>query len=175
MNKKLLLLFIIFFTVGFGVYYYRTPILNSLNPITQPLQSAITQIQTAWANIPEPYKGYANLGVVGGIPAALMMFFAWTKTRAMQKLEETKQWATQQVTDFNTRIQSVTDERNTKIQELEAQLTNTSNPQLESWVTTLQQTIQDKDKEIEKLIAERNEAERVAKALMPKEEVPKTP
>lgn len=96
MNKTYLLTFGAFFMVGFIGYSYKNTILaslGSLNVITQPLQSAFTQIQNAWGNIPEPWRGYLNLSVIGGVPAALMMFFAWTKTRAMNKLQQIKNQA----------------------------------------------------------------------------------
>lgn len=149
---KKLLLFAAFIAVGFMAYSYRATILNHLTIISQPLQSAITQIQTAWGNIPEPYKGIANLSVIGGVPTALMMFFAWTKNRAMQKLQQTRQQASQQITGLNTQMQALMDERDTKIGQLEAELEAAkSNTSLQTSLSEAQNLVTQKQQEIHDL------------------------
>lgn len=121
---KYLLLFAPFVAIGFLAYSYRATILSSLSggiqPIIATVQPTVTQIQTAWSNLPEVVRGVVLLG----IPTAFATFFAWTKSRAMQKLQQTQLQAAQQVSGLNTQMQSLMDERDTTIRNLEQQITS---------------------------------------------------
>lgn len=100
---KKLLLFVVFIAVGFMAYSYRGTILNSFNglsgvtqPIITTLQSAFNRVQTAWSTIPSTIQGIVLLG----IPTAFATFFAWTKSRAMQQLQQTQLEAKAQLTQL---------------------------------------------------------------------------
>lgn len=151
---KKLLLFAVFIVVGFTAYTYKDTILASLQstgvaiqPSIDGLQSRFSQIQTAWTNIPETFRGIILLG----IPTVFATFFAWTKTRAMTKLQETQQQASQQISGLNTQIQSVTSERDLKVEKLQAEVEaaknttglQTSLGEAQSLVTQKQQEISD--------------------------------
>jgi len=107
MNKTTLLCFGVALAVGFlgwQAYSGSLPhlwqsIVNAVKPLTVNLQPAFSRIQTTWTNIPESIRGIILLG----IPTAFATFFAWTKTRAMQKLQQTKLQA-------NTQISQLTDQ-----------------------------------------------------------------
>ena len=90
--KKLLLAGLVVILIGVGVgiivYYYFGPI-----PVFETLKPILTPIYTAWTSIPTPLKSLLTLG----IPALLTIFFAWSKNRAMQKLQQTQQEATQRL------------------------------------------------------------------------------
>lgn len=127
MLKKLLLL-ILAFTAGFLGYsaitgqlgnLYQTvvtttqPIANFFTGITNFVQPTITQIQQTWTSIPDSLRGI----LIAGIPTLFMVFFAWSKNRAMQKLEETKLQATQQINqiegealDAKAQVQTLTEQ-----------------------------------------------------------------
>ena len=86
--KKLLLVTLI--GVGAGILVYRyvgaIPLFETLKPIFTP-------IYNAWGSIPEAIRGI----LIAGIPTAFMVFFAWSKNRAMQKLQQTQMEATQRL------------------------------------------------------------------------------
>lgn len=86
--KKLLLIILVGVGVGVLAYFYFGPI-----PVAGLLQSAFTKVQVAWTKIPTTIQGL----IVGGVPTLLMLFFAWSKNRAMQKLQQTQQEATQRL------------------------------------------------------------------------------
>jgi len=83
---------VICFFVGFTIFLFT-------NPLTKPLATSTATniyntIITKWNTIPDPVKGIITLG----IPSLFAIFFAWTKTRAIQKLNETQQLANQKIT-----------------------------------------------------------------------------
>ena len=99
---KTLLVFAVLASVGFAVTYFLK---GAIDTAIQPFQPAIDQaktsvtttissIQTTWASIPNEVKGVVALA----IPSAFAVFFAWTKTRAMNKLQQTQLDARQQFT-----------------------------------------------------------------------------
>jgi hypothetical protein len=88
MLKKLLLVSVVGVVVG--VFAYR--FIGSL-PIVSTLQPILTPIYNMWTSIPTPIKSLLTLG----IPALVTLFFAWSKNRAMQKLEQTQFEASQRV------------------------------------------------------------------------------
>ena len=89
MFKKLLFATILIGTVA-GVIAYRyfgaIPLVNILQPIFTP-------IYNVWVSIPKAIQGL----IIGGVPTLFMVFFAWSKNRAMQKLQQTQQEATQRL------------------------------------------------------------------------------
>jgi len=101
---KLLLGVAIAFAIGFLGFSAYTGNLNqllqtastTLQPIINIVQPTITQIQTTWNSIPPQIKGIITLA----IPSMFALFFAWSKNRAMQKLQETKQEANQTITQM---------------------------------------------------------------------------
>lgn len=130
MIKKLLFVALAFAAgVALGLY---VPVTNLLT-IPQPLQSAFTRIQTVWTSLPDIVKTIT----ITGIPTLFVMFFAWTKSRAMQKLDQVKRQVTdqlgqlqgesleqlQQIKKFKTDLAA----KETEIKTLQSQLANTPN------------------------------------------------
>lgn len=149
MTGKTFLLIVVMVAVGFMLYQNRAV----FTPLADRLQQLISQTQQAWNNIPDPYKGYANMAVVGGVPTALMTFFAWTKTRAMQKLQQTQQQAQKQIASLHAQMQGVAAERDEVIADLQRQLEEArqSNPELLSALNEAQSLVSQKQTEIERL------------------------
>ncbi len=88
MIKQVLIIVVVAVVAGLIVYQYVGAL-----PLTETLQPVWTRLQETWANIPGTVKSIITLAV----PSAFAMFFMWTKTRAMQKLQETQQQASQQI------------------------------------------------------------------------------
>jgi len=99
MNKKVILVIIASFIVGFlGFHAYNgtlpqltAGIVTAIQPAVTWLQGGIAQIQTIIGTIPPAMLGL----IVAGVSTAFTVFFAWTKTRAMTKLTQMQQQATQ--------------------------------------------------------------------------------
>ena len=133
MIKKVLLVTVCLIAgVIFGLYLEGVSITTMLSGVPEPLQSAVSQVQVAWASIPQSLQGIT----LAAVPTAFMMFFAWSKTRAMQKLEQVKQTATTQLgelqganaeaqTEISSYQTALTAKQN-EIKSLQAQLANTS-------------------------------------------------
>ena len=79
------------FTIGFGAFVVLHP--ETRATAVTNLTSLYNTAVSVWTGIPDPIKGIITLG----IPSACAIFFAWTKTRAMQKLNETQSTANQQI------------------------------------------------------------------------------
>lgn len=119
---KKVAVFILFAVIGGVAYIFLSPYVASaipqFTPLITPVQSTLTRIQTTWATIPSTIQAIITLA----IPTAAALFFAWTKSRAMDKLQQTQQQAATQIGSLNTQMQTVEQERDTKIGELETQL-----------------------------------------------------
>ena len=112
---KLLLGVAIAFAIGFLGFSAYTGNLNQLGqtlyttldttfrPVINAVQPTITMIQQTWSSIPQ----WLRTVIIGGIPLMFTMFFAWSKNRAMQKLEQTKLEANQQITQMATETSEV--------------------------------------------------------------------
>jgi len=98
--KTVALIAITFVVVFLAVSAY----FGSLPAIAQKAQGAATQAKTlfapvinAWTNLPSAVKNVIMLG----IPTLVTLFFAWTKNRAMTKLQETEKQAATQATQLS--------------------------------------------------------------------------
>ena len=99
-SLKMVALAAIAFTLTFiGVSAY----LGTLPQLIQKAQSAFagaktffTPVINAWTNLPGAVKNVIMLG----IPTLVTLFFAWTKSRAMTKLQQTEQQAATQKTQL---------------------------------------------------------------------------
>ena len=88
-KSTILIITVVFILAFLGVSAY----LGTLPAILSKLNAGATQIKTwcsplinAWNGLPGEVKGVITLG----IPTMAAIFFAWTKNRAMQSLNETK-------------------------------------------------------------------------------------
>jgi len=89
--------------------------------ITNTVGGAFTKVHDAWNSIPNTVKGIITLG----IPTAFAMFFAWTKSRAMSKLNETKVLASQETGQLTGQLTEARQVISQKDQEINA-LSNTT-------------------------------------------------
>lgn len=133
MSKAIFFLLPIVVAIGFfGVSYYLGSLPYILQEITnkaQPLINVGHLIYAKWVSIP-PIIQRIILSAVTIIPSVLMTFFAWTKGRAMQKLEQTQQEATQLSGEAMVAQQQIVSLQNEK-QKLENKVTElTQAPQL---------------------------------------------
>ena len=106
------------------------------------------------------------------IPTGFATFFMWTKSRAMQKLQQTQQQATQKIGEVQNKLLTVSTEKEslTRVnQSLEQQLTSSTT--LQTKITELTEKLAAKTKQVDTITAERNEAERIAHTFLAKEEV----
>lgn len=89
------LLFCVVVAIGFfgaSAYLGSLPyILQEITNGAQPLINFGRSIYSGWASLPQAVQSI----ILAGIPTLFMLFFAWTKSRAMQKLQQTQQEATQ--------------------------------------------------------------------------------
>jgi len=151
---KKVLLFLLMLVAGaaLSLYIQGVSIPNLITSGIQPLQPTFSQVQTAWTNLPDTVK----LVTTTGIPAAFVTFFAWTKTRAMQKLEQVKKEATLQlgqlegekleVNEAKAKVEGNLDAYKTRVTEQTAQIT-----QLETEKTKLNETITQQNSTIQRL------------------------
>lgn len=65
-------------------------------PLPSLLQTGFTKAQALWATIPSTIQNIIQIG----IPTLFATFFAWTKVRAMDKLQQTKLQASQTITQL---------------------------------------------------------------------------
>ena len=110
MRKKLVLLILLLGPLSFflgGIIYYRgnvslffSNLTKTIQPSIATAQSFFTPIINAWNNLPASIKGLATLS----IPTFAAIFFAWTKNRAMQNLQQTKLEAATQVGTLTTEL-----------------------------------------------------------------------
>lgn len=93
MIKKVLAVAALAAVAGLLVYLYF-----GVLPVPNILQSIWAKIQEAYTAIPEPIKGFLQ---VISIPSLISgIFFAWTKIRAMNQLQQTKLEASKQITQL---------------------------------------------------------------------------
>jgi len=159
MLKKLLLVTAIGVGIGILIYsYYGTVSL----PTT--LQNIFTQAEAAWSRLPSILKAIIPV-TIGAIPTILMIFFAWSKNRAMQLTEQTKLQASQQLTqtkgEYDEKIEALNKENET----LRGQM-GTGATELTTKINQQDTIITKQRKQIESLTNERNEAERLANVIM---------
>lgn len=91
MSSKKTVVFAVFATVlgfiGTSAYLGTLPLLQQrLAEEAQPLIQFGQSIYTRWTNLPQAAQSI----ILAGVPTLFMVFFAWTKTRAMKKVEETE-------------------------------------------------------------------------------------
>jgi len=156
MIKKVLLIIAVGVVVGILVYFFFGAI-----PLPSMLQSAWTKAQALWATIPGSIKGLVTLG----IPSLFAVFFAWTKTRAMTKLQETQLQASQQINQ----LEGEATVAQTLIDQQKEQITTMAGDGVTALTTKLgeaQTTIKQQEKQILELNASKLEAERFANAIM---------
>ena len=98
--KTVALVAVTFIVVFLAVSAY----FGSLPAIAEKAQGAATQAKTLfapvinmWTNLPSTVKNVIMLG----IPTLVTLFFAWTKNRAMTKLQQTEQQAAAQATQLS--------------------------------------------------------------------------
>jgi hypothetical protein len=84
------------FTIGFFTFLYMN---NWIPAWLNGVQQLLTLIYTAWISIPQTLRELI-MGLTTTISTVLASFFAWTKIRAMGKLQETKIQASQQITQL---------------------------------------------------------------------------
>jgi len=153
--------------VGFLGFYAYTGQLSQLTqtitrmaqPLVNTFQPIITQIQHTWTNIPDSIRGIILLG----IPSSFAMFFAWTKTRAMQKLQQTQLEANQQITQITGEALETKQVLETKVQTLENQVTNMPQQYTQQYtqkISDLTSKVTQLEQEKEKLQSEYNLAVR---------------
>ena len=122
------------------------------------VQPTITQIQTTWNSIPPQIKGIITLA----IPSMFALFFAWSKNRAMQKLEQTKQEANQTITQLaseNLEAKTEAKKYQDQFETLKGSLTEDKTADFLSQLTT-------KDKKIQHLETQLTEARSLANVVM---------
>ena len=170
---KKIAVFIVFAVIGGAAVLLLSPTasfaLPQLTSLTQPLTGIVNQAQTTWATIPSPIQGIVMLG----IPTAAALFFAWTKSRAMDKLQQTQQQAATKIGELQGETLNAVTENTTL---------KTANEQLQQQVTTIQtakadvaaaqQKMEDYKIQVETLTGERNQMQRLfeSKYLKPEEE-----
>jgi len=89
MNKKTLLLFLSMVALGFTVasyFLYKEATLNFVATFKQLAISKLQPVFNTWNSLPKAYQGI----IIAGIPTLFTIFFAWTKSRAMKKLQQTQ-------------------------------------------------------------------------------------
>lgn len=164
MNKKHILILVVFFVVGFSVFYYKEALINMTQPIVNMLKSGFTRVQAAWATIPNTIRGIIQIG----IPSTFAMFFAWTKIRAMDKLQQTKLEATQQITQREgelTEAKTLINQQKDQITTLQGQAGEGVNS-LTTKLGEAQTTITSQEEQIKRLTSRVNEAEHLANVVM---------
>jgi len=65
--------------VAVGLYMQGISITSLFTTGPEPLQSIVSQVRTLWTSIPTGLQGIT----LTAIPTAFMLFFAWSKSRAM--------------------------------------------------------------------------------------------
>lgn len=140
MIKKLLL---VLFALGAGAALYMYMNNVPVSVVATPIQRGFTRIQSV-----VPKERLSLLFGVGSL--ALTGFFAWTKNRAMQKIEQTKQLASQQLGGLNKQVAA----RDAEITALKSQLeTAKDTTGLQSSLAEAQNLVTQKQEEIKLLRA----------------------
>lgn len=154
--KKVLLIALVGVVIGIVIW----PFIGAI-PIVSTLQPIFTQALAAWESLPNMVKGLITLG----IPSILAIFFAWTKTRAMDKLQQTKLEATSHVNQ----IQGEANEQISVLQQENETLRNQAGEgvtELATKLSTAETTITSQQTEINRLTTRVNEAEHLANVVM---------
>ena len=155
MNKSYMAIGAIALGTGFITMYagILPHLLTKIAPLTTFLRQGLTQIYTAWTSLPQTVQSI----ILAGIPTLFAIFFAWTKTRAMQKAQQTQQQAIQLSGEKQAYLDQVTtlqQEKAQLTQQLEANPLSSSLMEAQQLVAQQRQTIAQKTQEITNL--ERN-------------------
>ena len=170
---KTIAVFIVFAVIGGAAVLLLSPTasfaLPQVTSLTQPLTGIVNQAQTTWATIPSSIQGVVMLG----IPTAAALFFAWTKSRAMEKLQQTQQIAATKIGELQGETLNAVSENTTLKQTLQLKDQQIATyEQAKADVAVAQQKTEDYKIQVETLTGERNQAERMFKLkyLKPEEE-----
>lgn len=168
--SKIILTVILAALAGAGCYvFFGQAILSTipqLSGITSQIPNVINYVK----------ENLAALGITVGTVitlGALGVGQLWKKAKtniqqaATQKVSDAQYQTTRQVTEVEQKLSVVT----TKNEQLEQQIADLQ--QANQNVAALQQKIMDLEKDNQRLANEKNEAERLVAALIPKEEKPK--
>ena len=103
MIKEAVLFIIVLVLAFMGYCYFMNPqLLSNLATSLQPIGNAL---QNGYNSIPAPIKGILQIISIPSIISGV--FLAWTKLKAMQKLNETTQSATTQLTKMGGQVEGV--------------------------------------------------------------------
>jgi hypothetical protein len=149
-----------------GLYMYPVSISDinsSLEPFVKFLQETMGKVALWWASIPDIFRGL----LLAGIPTVFTLFLAWTKNRAMQKVQQTQQQAQQQIGMMTEKLSTV---QNRNLQ-LEQQVSNASHSadlysQMENRVTNAEAIAEQKTREFQELQNSMNTMERTYQGLI---------
>ena len=165
MNKKSVLKSVLIIlgasAIGFGIYQNLDTIIRTaqqgLSPIANALAPFISNVQNTWATIPEAYKGI----LIAGVPTAFTLFFAWSKSRAMQKLQQTQLEAKQKIAGVNEQLLNTNIMNQGLQKQVETYQQMPAIPNLSGMVSTLQDQLLAKQAELDSLQTEFNLLERL--------------
>jgi len=176
---KTIAVFIVFAVIGGAAVLLLSPtasfalpplttITTPLQPIITPSQSIVTRIQTMWSTIPSAIQGIVLLGLA----SAPTLFFAWTKSRAMDKLQQTQQQAATKIGELQGETLNAVSENTTLKQTLELKDQQIATyEQAQTSATQFTTQIDAQKQQIETLTGERNQMQRLfeSKYLKPEE------
>lgn len=134
----------------------------SLSGLTERLQPVTTQLQdlwTRWASLPTEMKGI----LIAGIPTIFTLFFAWSKNRAMQKLQQTQLQAEANLNDLSQQkrlIQNSLVESQQQLTDYKMQV-GTNTQTLQSQLIQAQNYAQTLEQDIQSKVATINELNRI--------------
>lgn len=166
MNKAYILALLGGCALALGIYANIDTIIRStqqgLSPIANAINPTLRQVVASWNNLPEVYRGL----MIAGIPTLFTLFFAWSKSRAMQKLQQTQLETQQKISGMNDQLLSsrIT---NTQLQkQVQAYQNMPQSVDLSSTVSSLQQDKLTLQQENQRLINEMNSMERTYQAII---------
>jgi predicted RNase H-like nuclease (RuvC/YqgF family) len=143
----------IFFQYVSGLPPFFMDIGKTIQPLIESIRTKLAPILTAWNNLPETLRTL----IIGAIPTLFMVFFAWTKTRAMQKLQQVKQEATQQIDQLSGEASDAKTEVSQlqkQVETLTVQNMPTQIQELQTNLTEAQRMVTEKSQAIDKLTAQ---------------------
>ena len=157
-HRRQILVFIVLAGIGFAVtYFLKGAIDTALQPFQPAIEqaktsvtTAISNIQTTWASIPNEVKGVVALA----IPSAFAVFFAWTKTRAMNKLQQTQLDAQKQFAQMTGEAKTTQEQIKLLMQQkqtLETQISQQANSTSQDLLGEAQQMVSVKTRELENM------------------------
>ena len=148
-----------------GVFAYFGTLPQLIQKLSEGVAGAKTFFQpliNGWTNLPSPVKNVIMLG----IPTLVTLFFAWTKNRAMTKLQQTEQQAATQTNELTSEI----NEKAAQVQKLEQQITDLQNTdgtinKLTTKIDSLEQTLHLKEDELLQKTTESNTKDNLIRDL----------